>query len=113
MTAATLNPSDMTPLEYLSQTDVWFDIRSGEFENINSMTEARRGYAARWLKRNSVAFIILIELLEANRGNLAGTLALVDQNPQTWMSSTPLYGAIERDERTDLLVKVDRSNIRS
>lgn len=89
---------------YLNQTECWLDDKTWTLVPIDSMSTQRRLYAARALARSATAFIMLVEFSRNQKPDLAGVVELIGRNPREWMTSTPLYGALYRDERDNVAV---------
>jgi len=85
--------------EYLNQGEFWLDDKTWRLVLIDTMSVPRRLYAARGLARTATALISLVESQRNSERNLAGVMSLIGRNPKEWIASTPLYGALYRDER--------------
>jgi len=90
---------EMSVDAYLSQTEFWLDDKTWTLVPIESLSHQRRLYAARALARCATALISQVERQRDADQDLAGVMTLIGRNPREWMMSTPLYGAIDRDER--------------
>lgn len=84
-------PPGLTLPDYLEQTKVWIDGRSGTTYEIDSLGEGRRGYAARELARSATGIISLMEVWALCTQGLVPALQLVAANPREWIIDQPLY----------------------
>lgn len=89
----------LTVDEYLNQGEFWLDDKTWRLVPIDTMSVARRLYAARGLARTATALISLVESQRNSERDLAGVMSLIGRSPKEWVASTPLYGALYRDER--------------
>ena len=84
--------------DYLEQTQIWIDPRTGDAHPIGSLTDGRRLFGARQLRSRATAYITQLEAVLLAEGRLAEAVMLMDRAPTTWIEDTALYGALFRDE---------------
>lgn len=90
----------MTVMGYLSQGSVWIDTKNRTAHDIAGLATPKRQYAARQLVRNATGLILAAEASAAAAGDLMGALALMDEDPRSWVVDTALYHALYRADRS-------------
>lgn len=90
----------MSLADFIDQSDYWCSTEEGLTE-IRNMTDGHRALAARWLMTHATPIISVLEcsynesiIADERQHTISDILALMAQNPRTWMANTPLYRAL-------------------